>query len=111
MTSLAGAHSAGVYETVVQNALPTLSSAIGSARLEESWIAGSAIDLVTSLVRGSPASGLGEGFFTLLAPNLFACLKETEDRDVLQVSIMHNKNARFNIGNLERCHLLDYYYP
>ena len=83
--SLARARSAGVYATVVQQALPTLASAIGSAKPEESWVAGSAIDLVTSLVRGAPEGQLGDGFFAHLAPNLFACLKVAEDRDVLQV--------------------------
>lgn len=61
--------------------------AINSATKEESWIASSAIDLVSSLVEGSPQTGLGEGFFALLAPNLFSCLAGAEDRDVLQVNI------------------------
>lgn len=74
-----------MYETVVNQALPALSNVIASAKPEESWIAGSGIELVCSLVRGSPPSGLGEGFFALLAPNLFKCLGEAEDRDVLQV--------------------------
>lgn len=60
--------------------------AINSATKEESWIASSAIDLVSSLVEGSPQTGLGEGFFALLAPNLFPCLAGAEDRDVLQVN-------------------------
>ena len=85
LASLASSSALGVYETVVKQALPTLCDAIGSAKLEESWVAGSAIELVSSLVQGAPTSGLGEGFFGLLAPNLFTCLKEAEDRDVLQV--------------------------
>jgi hypothetical protein len=76
-----------VYETVVKQALPPLCNSIGSAKLEESWIAGSAIELVSSLVEGAPYTGLGEGFFGVLAPNLFQCLKEAEDRDVLQVHL------------------------
>jgi len=82
---LAGSQTSGVYQTVVQNALPPLTNAIASAKKDESWIASGAIDLVTSLVRGAPESGLGDGFIGLLAPTLFACLDIAEDRDVLQV--------------------------
>ena len=82
---LAGSQTSGVYQTVVQNALPPLTNAIASTKKNESWIAAGAIELVTSLVRGAPGSGLGEGFIGLLAPTLFACLDVAEDRDVLQV--------------------------
>lgn len=77
-----------MYETVVKQALPSLSAAIGSAKPDESWIAGSAIDLISSLVKGAPDSGLGDGFFALLAANLFECLGQAEDRDVLQVRLL-----------------------
>lgn len=83
--ALASSPVPNVYETVVKQALPTLCTAIGSARPDESWIAGSAIDLVSSLIKGAPEGNLGDGFFALLAPNLFECLIGTEDRDVLQV--------------------------
>ncbi|KZP10073.1 ARM repeat-containing protein, partial [Athelia psychrophila] len=86
--SMAASSAPGIYETVVKQALPTLCTAIGSATLDESWIAGSAIDLVTSLVKGAPEHGLGDGFFPLLAPNLFHCLKQAEDRDVLQNGVV-----------------------
>ena len=86
LTSLASSPTNGVYETVVKQSLPLLSGAINSAT-KESWIASSAIDLVSSLAEGSPQTGLGEGFFALLAPNLFSCLAGAEDRDVLQVNI------------------------
>ncbi|TFK42052.1 armadillo-type protein [Crucibulum laeve] len=85
LATLASSPASGIYETVVKQALPALSSAIAAAKPEESWIAGSAIDLISSLVKGSPESGLGEGFFALLAPNLFKCLGEAEDRDITQV--------------------------
>lgn len=87
LTSLASSPTNEVYETVVKQSLPPLSVAINSATKEESWIASSAIDLVSSLVEGSPQTGLGEGFFALLAPNLFSCLAGAEDRDVLQVNL------------------------
>jgi importin-9 len=74
-----------VYETVVKQALPTLCYSIESAPLAESWISASAVELVSSLVSGSPESGLGDGFFGLLAPSLFKCLCTAEDRDLLQV--------------------------
>ncbi|KAG6872765.1 hypothetical protein C0995_006804 [Termitomyces sp. Mi166 len=77
----------GVYETVVKQALPPLTAAISSAKANESWIAESAIEFVTSLIEGSPDTGLGDGFFALIAPSLFKCLGETEDRDVLQNGI------------------------
>jgi hypothetical protein len=70
---------------VVKQALPRLVSAIDSTKKEESWIAASGIDLVSGLVQGAPESGLGEGFFQILAAPLFSCLSATEDRDVLQV--------------------------
>ncbi|EGO18981.1 hypothetical protein SERLADRAFT_418638 [Serpula lacrymans var. lacrymans S7.9] len=88
LTSLASSNAPGVYETVVKQALPTLCTAIGGATPEESWIAGSAIDLVGSLVQGASGTGIGEGFFALLAPNLFHCLAKTEDRDVLQNGVI-----------------------
>ncbi|EIW87234.1 ARM repeat-containing protein [Coniophora puteana RWD-64-598 SS2] len=84
LTALASSHSPGIYETVVQQALPSLCTSIASAKPEESWVAGSALDLISSLEHGAPENGLGEGFFALLAPNLFTCLQNTEDRDVLQ---------------------------
>lgn len=73
-----------MYENVVKQALPTLCASIAGAKPQEAWIAGSAIDLISSLVRGAPEGGLGDGFFALLAPSLFNCLSEAEDRDVLQ---------------------------
>ncbi|KAG6810962.1 hypothetical protein H0H92_009610 [Tricholoma furcatifolium] len=80
LTTLAASPAPGVYEAVVKQALPRLNAAIASPK-EESYISASAIDLVASLVRGSPERGLGEGFFALIAPNLFTCLGEAEDRD------------------------------
>ncbi|KDR85511.1 hypothetical protein GALMADRAFT_52743 [Galerina marginata CBS 339.88] len=87
LTNLALSPAQGIYETVVKQALPILSLAVTSAKKEEPWIAGSAIDLVGSLVKGAPQTGLGEGFFQLLGPNLFSCLAVAEDRDVLQNGI------------------------
>jgi hypothetical protein len=87
LLNLAKAQAEGVYETVVQQALPILSNAIGVATASECWVAGSAIEMVTSLVQGSPDGRLAEGFFALLAPQLFACLSVAEDRDVLQVCL------------------------
>ncbi|EPQ60043.1 ARM repeat-containing protein [Gloeophyllum trabeum ATCC 11539] len=84
LSSLAGSNTPGTYEIVVRQALPVLSSAMGSAKPDESWIAESALELTTGLVEGAPDSGLGDGFFATLAPPLFMCLKSTEDRDVLQ---------------------------
>ena len=60
--------------------------AVSNATQDQSYIASSAIDLVGSLVRAAPESNLGDGFFALLAPSLFKCLGDAEDRDVLQVS-------------------------
>lgn len=85
LESLAKSPSHGVYETVVKEALPKLCSQIGTAGVDD-WIAESAIDLVDSLVKGAPEKGLGDGFFAVLAPNLFGCLARIEDRDALQVA-------------------------
>ncbi|KAG5349551.1 hypothetical protein C0989_003209 [Termitomyces sp. Mn162] len=80
-------HALGVHETVVRQALPPLTSAIASAKENEPWIPESAIEFITSFIEGSPGTGLGEGFFALVAPSLFKCLGEAEDRDVLQSGI------------------------
>ncbi|KAH9486456.1 Importin-9 [Psilocybe cubensis] len=85
MGSLASSPAPGIYETSVKQALPILSASISTAKKEESWVASTAIDLVSSLVKGAPNNGLGDGFFNLLGPSLFACLNLAEDRDVLQV--------------------------
>ena len=85
--TLTSSNRPGVYESVVKQALPTLSTAIGTSDLKESWVASTAIELVTSLESGASANGLGEGFFATLAPSLFACLRAAEDRDVLQVGV------------------------
>jgi importin-9 len=87
LTSLASAPGPGVYQSVVEKSLPTLSEAIAVAKLEESWVASTAIELVTSLVSGAPEAGLGEGFFAVVAPSLFKCMEQAEDRDVVQVWI------------------------
>lgn len=84
-TALASSRAPNVYETVVEQALPVLCNTIGSAKTDDSWIVSSAIELVSSLVKGAPDNCLGDGFFSLLAPNLFPCLAQAEDRDVLQV--------------------------
>ncbi|KAJ3506346.1 hypothetical protein NLJ89_g6919 [Agrocybe chaxingu] len=87
LTNLASSPANGIYETVVKQALPPLSAAVSSAKKEESWIASSAIDLISGLVSGAKENNLGEGFFQLLAPGLFSCLGGAEDRDVLQNGI------------------------
>ena len=98
LSSLASSTNPGMYEAVVKQALPPLCNSIGNAPLNEPWVASSAIDLVSSLVGGSPQSGLGGGFFAMLAPPLFKCLQEAEDRDVLQVSIFSwSANVNFFI--------------
>ncbi|KAI0045675.1 ARM repeat-containing protein [Auriscalpium vulgare] len=83
-SAIASSSTPGVYQTAVEQSLSKLAPAIGNTNAAESWIASSALDLVSSLARGAPDSGLGEGFFAAIAPQLFACLKVAEDRDVLQ---------------------------
>ncbi|KAI0319475.1 armadillo-type protein [Amylostereum chailletii] len=83
-SSIASSSTPGVYQATVKQALPRLTEAIGRVALDQSWVASSAIELVSSLVQGAPESGPGEGFFATVAPNLFSCLKVAEDRDVLQ---------------------------
>ena len=75
----------GVYEATVEQALPRLTASIGNYNANESWAAASALDLLGSLARGAPETGLGEGFFAAIAPTIFECLGVAEDRDVLQV--------------------------
>jgi hypothetical protein len=85
-SSLAASTATGLYETVVKRTLPELTSVIGTADPKETWVSSSAIDIVTSLIRGAPEAGIGEGFFALLAPGLFKTLTEVEDRDTIQVN-------------------------
>ena len=74
-----------MYQAVVKSAVPTLDSAITNASPNESWTASTAIDILTSLINGAPSEGLGDGFFAAFASGFFKCLRESEDRDVLQV--------------------------
>jgi len=85
MSLLASSLSNGVNEIVVKQAVPVLTNALASAKPIESWITSSAIDLLNSIVEGR-VDGLQEGFFAHLAPGLFKCLSDAEDRDILQVS-------------------------
>lgn len=79
--------SSGVYEALIKAALPALCQALGSSGPDSSWIVSSALDLLTGIIRGvDNGKGLGEGFFVAVASPLFNCLREAEDRDVLQVS-------------------------
>ncbi|KAK7464422.1 hypothetical protein VKT23_006589 [Stygiomarasmius scandens] len=93
INSLAASAAPGIYETIVQQAMPPLCNAISSASPDQSYISGSAIELVGAIVRAASATGpgggkgLGDNFFDMLAPNLFKCLGEVEDRDVLQNGI------------------------
>ncbi len=82
---LASSPAPGVYPAVVQQALPPLLNAITNYATTDSWITSGAIELVNSLVEGAPENGLGDGFFAMLAPGLFAALNSTEDRDAIQV--------------------------
>ncbi|PPQ99515.1 hypothetical protein CVT24_005305 [Panaeolus cyanescens] len=87
MENLASSPAPGIYQTVVKHALPPLTNVIQSTSEKESWISSAAIDLISSLVKGSPDSGLGDGFFGLLASSLFSLLNQTADRDVVQSGI------------------------
>ncbi len=96
---------------VVKQALPSLCNSISSASIDESWITSSAIDLVNSLINGSK-NGLGDGFFALLAPHLFKCLGEADDRDVLQVGLVYMAYVSFsNDIFVEWNHLFDAHCP
>jgi hypothetical protein len=82
---LASSRNPGVYEVVVQEALPALAGAAGAATDEQSWVSESAFELLSNVVAAAQPGALGGGFFGALAPSLFARLKATEDRDTLQV--------------------------
>lgn len=80
--------SPGVYEALIKAALPALSQALGSSGSDSSWIASSALDLLSGIVRGvNKEKGLSDGFFAAIASPLFKCLRVAEDRDVLQVEV------------------------
>ncbi|KAK7040193.1 hypothetical protein VNI00_009999 [Paramarasmius palmivorus] len=86
LQSLAASKAPGLYQAVAKQALPSLVMSMTEATQDQSYITSSAIELVSSLIRAS-SDGLGDGFFELLAPILFKCLIEAEDRDVLQNGI------------------------
>lgn len=90
LLSIVGAKASGVYEAAVKEALPRLTASIGNYNTNESWVASSALELIGSLARGAPETGLGEGFFTVIAPTVFVCMRVAEDRDVLQVGSCSN---------------------
>jgi len=89
LNAFASAKHPGVYQAVVKAALPILCHAIGMPKPDESsWVPSSAIDLITNIQTAAPADGLGEGFFSTLAPSLFVCLANAEDRDILQNGVV-----------------------
>jgi len=100
--------SPGVYEALIKAALPGLCQALGSSGPDASWVTSSALDLLTGMIRGvDNEKGLGEGFFPAIASPLFKCLREAEDRDVLQVACDSGGFACESHSPLERGFLLD----
>jgi len=96
--SLAASSASGVGDVVLQQALPGLSDALIHASVEETWIASSALGLLVGLVRGTPSEKLSQQFFSSVAPGLFKCLAESDDRGVLEngiifLTIMTRKNC------------------
>ena len=91
-----------VYETTVKYALPRLTASIANANADEPWVPSSALELIGTIGRGSPETGLGEGFFAAIAPSVFGCLKVAEDRDVLQVRILMYTFIRSRITSVFR---------
>lgn len=88
LESIVSSEASGVYEATVKQTLPRLTASIANSNPNESWVASSALELIGSLARAAPETGLGEGFFAAIAPTLFDCLRVAEDRDVLQVRIL-----------------------
>ncbi|KAG9127318.1 hypothetical protein FRC07_014851 [Ceratobasidium sp. 392] len=75
------------YQTTVTQALPLLSTALASVSSDETWITSSALEIITSLMRGAQEGQLGQGFFATLGPALFKAIGEAEDREVIQNGI------------------------
>jgi importin-9 len=92
--AIVSAKATGVYEAAVKYALPRLTASIGHANADETWVPSSALELIGTVVRGAPETGLGEGFFSAIAPSVFDCLKVAEDRDILQVRISTYSSSR-----------------
>lgn len=78
---------AASYQATVSNALPPLTNALGSVSSEETWVTSSALEVITSIMRGAQEGQLGQGFFASLGPALFKSINETEDRDIIQNGI------------------------
>lgn len=111
LSTLAGSKAQGIYETVVDQALPVLTNAI-VASAGEPWITGAAIDLASSLAQGAPESGLGDGFVNMLAPCLFLVLRTAEDRDVIQVLVPLPIGSVVRLtSSVERYSVLDHHHP
>jgi importin-9 len=86
LETLASCPTSGVYQVVVKKALPLLCQALGSVKFDDSWIPSSALELLNGIIEGADGEkGLGDGFFSSIAPPLFKCMGSAEDRDVLQV--------------------------
>ena len=98
LETIAHSPSPGVYEALIKAALPPLCQALGSSGSDVSWIASSALDLLNGIVRGvDNEKGLGDGFFAAIASPLFRCLREAEDRDVLQVEATYLSFSRLSL--------------
>lgn len=82
--------------------IPSLVSALGAAAANptETWIASSALELISSVLLGVGKGGLGAGFVAGVAPALFDCLNATQDREIIVVSdiSLQNRYAYLNSG-------------
>ncbi|KAI0748838.1 hypothetical protein C8Q74DRAFT_1222769 [Fomes fomentarius] len=69
-----------VYVAVMQQALPTLTNATETYVTMDSWISSAAVELVHSLVEGTPEGGLGDGSWHCLLP---VCARVRTQRRIL----------------------------
>lgn len=104
------------YQATVSQTLPLLTNALASASNDQTWVTSSALEIITSLMRGTQEGQLGQGFFATLGPALFKAVGEAEDRDIIQSGIecltlivrkdhaqlaqWHDSNGRSGFDNL-----------
>jgi importin-9 len=84
ISTVTSSQAPGAYQAIASQALPNVTQALIQAQSQptEGWLASSAIEIITSVLRGAPDGAIGDGFFAMLAPSLFEILRVSEDREV-----------------------------
>ncbi|KAF9235123.1 ARM repeat-containing protein [Melanogaster broomeanus] len=88
-----------IFLSIFTDILASLANSTAPAKPDESWIAGSAIDLASSLIRGAPESGLGDEDRDILQ-NGVVCLTLIVRKDCAQLLQNEDESGGLVIGDL-----------